>query len=69
MRLKLIVIIRSCVSSSPEPEKTCDPDVFKCDNGRCISTSWHCDQEDDCGDNSDEKDCSKYHLCYISVQL
>ena len=30
---------------------------FKCSNGSCIPDVWHCDAEDDCGDNSDELGC------------
>ncbi|XP_048255378.1 very low-density lipoprotein receptor-like [Haliotis rufescens] len=30
---------------------------FQCTSGRIISSSWRCDREDDCGDNSDEEDC------------
>ena len=28
--------------------------MFKCNNGRCISKSYLCDSDDDCGDKSDE---------------
>ncbi|KAJ8402007.1 hypothetical protein AAFF_G00372420 [Aldrovandia affinis] len=34
-------------------------DQFKCDNGRCISPSLKCNTQNDCGDNSDEKHCSR----------
>ncbi|CAC5400409.1 LRP3_10_12 [Mytilus coruscus] len=32
--------------------------TFLCDNRRCIYETWKCDKTNDCGDNSDEFDCS-----------
>lgn len=37
-------------------------DMFKCENGKTISMSLYCDFIDNCGDNSDEKDCGKSNL-------
>ena len=37
--------------------------MFKCDNGKCISTSKVCDYIDDCADNSDEKNCTNTYTC------
>lgn len=34
--------------------QNCSEDNFLCDNGRCIPTSWLCDQYEDCLDGSDE---------------
>lgn len=35
---------------------------FQCANGRCIDSSLHWDGQNDCIDNSDEKNCKK-SLC------
>lgn len=31
---------------------------FHCSNGNCINEAFRCDKQDDCGDSSDEVDCS-----------
>lgn len=31
--------------------------IYSCRNGRCIDEKWRCDQDDDCGDGSDEVSC------------
>ena len=38
-------------------------DYFQCDNGRCLNYSQVCDLVNDCGDMSDEKDCSNHFTC------
>ncbi|KAG1699621.1 Very low-density lipoprotein receptor [Nymphon striatum] len=34
--------------------RTCSETEFACDNNNCIPSRWQCDEEDDCGDHSDE---------------
>ena len=36
---------------------------LKCHNGRCITTEYRCDGDNDCGDNTDEIDCRESTLC------
>lgn len=36
----------------------CPKGQFKCKNGHCIYNEWICDSYDDCGDYSDEYNCS-----------
>ena len=33
---------------------------FQCNNSKCVRFSYICDGDDDCGDFSDEQNCSKY---------
>jgi len=35
----------------------CNSDEFQCPDGHCISNSWLCDGDNDCGDNADEQNC------------
>lgn len=38
---------------------TCPKEMFECNNGQCIISTWVCDKTNDCGDNSDEENCNK----------
>ena len=41
---------------------TACPKQFMCRNQRCIKTELKCDGWNDCGDMSEELNCSKYYL-------
>ncbi|XP_046386652.1 prolow-density lipoprotein receptor-related protein 1 isoform X2 [Ischnura elegans] len=45
----------------------CQPTEFTCENKHCIPTDFFCDGDDDCKDNSDEKDC--HDFCDHSTQF
>ncbi|KAF0028339.1 hypothetical protein F2P81_019426 [Scophthalmus maximus] len=38
----------------PPPSPPCLESEFTCARGRCVPSQWVCDNEDDCGDGSDE---------------
>ncbi|XP_057674285.1 complement component C6 isoform X1 [Corythoichthys intestinalis] len=37
-------------------------DKFKCDNGRCINATLTCNKQNDCEDNTDERDCRDFKV-------
>ncbi|XP_065835527.1 low-density lipoprotein receptor-related protein 2-like [Oscarella lobularis] len=41
-----------------ETTTSCHDADFRCDNGRCVNRAWICNEFDDCGDLSDERNCS-----------
>ncbi|KAL5017592.1 hypothetical protein ScPMuIL_007181 [Solemya velum] len=42
---------------SLECRPICTDGQFQCPSGSCISSSWQCDGDNDCGDLADEADC------------
>ena len=38
-----------------------DASDFTCGTGECIPRFYRCDNENDCADNSDEKDCGMFN--------
>ncbi|KAL0973055.1 hypothetical protein UPYG_G00198300 [Umbra pygmaea] len=49
-------------------EHTCLPNQYRCSNGKCISSIWKCDSDNDCGDMSDEQECPTTS-CDPSIQF
>ncbi|XP_056146818.1 complement component C6 [Lampris incognitus] len=35
---------------------------FQCENGRCVNATLTCNKQDDCGDNSDERNCNDFKI-------
>lgn len=60
----LSLFLNQAISLDTDPSwgGKCPSAEFQCDNGRCISLAWKCDSQDDCHDNSDERDC-EYPTC------
>ena len=50
-----IFLFNSC-----PPTASCTATQFTCDNKNCIDTNQVCNNNDDCGDSSDERFCSKH---------
>lgn len=49
-----------CPLAAKRPEDVCGPTQFRCvSTNKCISASFHCDEENDCLDHSDEFGCSE----------
>ncbi|XP_062907004.1 SCO-spondin [Mobula hypostoma] len=60
-----------CVGAPCEEISLCTDSEFQCGSGRCIPRSWFCDNEDDCGDGSDElcvSSCEPWHFQCSSGQ-
>ena len=46
---------------------SCAHDEFKCVNGKCIQNNMLCDGFNNCGDDSDENNCSKMALSMTAI--
>jgi hypothetical protein len=47
----------------PQPRPSCPSGYFTCERKSCVPNSRVCDLIDDCGDGSDEKNCTSYASC------
>ncbi|CAH1263783.1 MUC5AC [Branchiostoma lanceolatum] len=47
---------------------TCTPDEFTCANGRCVHLAWICDGQNDCGDGTDEANCTMRTCSSVAFQ-
>ncbi|XP_067351125.1 low-density lipoprotein receptor-related protein 3 isoform X3 [Channa argus] len=39
-------------------QSSCQSDEFLCGNGKCLPRTWKCNGQDECGDATDERNCS-----------
>ena len=47
----------------------CTSSQWRCSNGQCILSSWHCDGDQDCTDGSDELNCGKYCSMLVCIYI
>ena len=53
----------------PKPQASCAGGQFQCANKACIQKHMICDMTQDCGDSSDEKNCSLYRKINFETGL
>lgn len=63
---KILYVINIIFSLLATVSATCGSSDFSCDNGNCIDAVLKCDQENDCGDNSDEKNCPERKCNFVN---
>eukprot|EP00058_Branchiostoma_floridae_P028335 XP_002613826.1 hypothetical protein BRAFLDRAFT_72053 [Branchiostoma floridae] len=56
VRLKTEVTAQTVTTQAAVQD--CPRGLYQCDSGLCISTNWRCNGRDNCGDGSDERDCT-----------
>ena len=55
----------SCVFRDIKYSDCSVTEEYQCDNSKCISLQLLCDDSDDCGDSSDERNCCKSAFIFI----
>lgn len=58
--------INAAVKDVQQFNKPCHDDDFICDNGECIKKQYMCNNVTDCMDKSDEIDCGKLIIFFLS---
>ncbi|CAH1246976.1 TLL1 [Branchiostoma lanceolatum] len=56
-KMKTFALVLLCIGAAAAQNDICSAGEFGCANGGCITDSWICDGDNDCGDMSDEQDC------------
>lgn len=53
-------LVTTTTTPNPVASGSCRSDEFECDDGSCVGRDFRCDNVPDCGDASDESNCSRF---------
>lgn len=66
----IVFIFKTGISFTDKPSRShCEDGHFHCNNGKCILKSWLCNGWDECGDSSDEQNCTGSSLILSSFKF